>query len=144
MVAAGTESEVDRSSARRRDGGGSGRSLVVTPSLCDAHLHLQAAALAAGQPDLTGLDRAAASAVIAAVHEERLIRGDADGWLLGHGWSFAALGEHPAAAWLDEAAPGRPVALWAHDHHSRWLSARAVQLAGSGHARRPRRGSHRA
>ena len=33
-------------------------------------------------------------------------------------------------AWLDEAAPGRPVALWAHDHHSRWLSARAIQVAG--------------
>ncbi len=33
-------------------------------------------------------------------------------------------------AWLDEAAPGRPVALWAHDHHSRWLSARAIQMAG--------------
>lgn len=107
-----------------------GRDRVVAPSLCDAHLHLEAAALAAGQLDLTGLDAAAAQALVSAAHAERLFRGDTDGWILGHGWSFAALGAHPSAAWLDEAAPGRPVVLWAHDHHSRWLSSRAVQLAG--------------
>jgi hypothetical protein len=103
---------------------------LVTPSITDAHLHLVSAALAAGQPDLTGLDRAGLGAAIAEAHRTRLERGDEDGWLLGHGWSLEALGEHPDASWLDEAAPGRPVALWAHDHHSRWLSARAVQMAG--------------
>jgi hypothetical protein len=56
-------------------------------------------------------------------------QGDADGWLLGHGWSFDALGGRPDAGLLDAAAPGRPVALWAHDHHSRWLSSRAIVLA---------------
>jgi hypothetical protein len=104
--------------------------LAVTPSFTDAHLHCASAALAAGQPELTGLDRAAVSGLIGQSHRTMLERGDEDGWLLGHGWSFAALGEHPDAAWLDEAAPGRPVALWAHDHHSRWLSARAIQVAG--------------
>jgi hypothetical protein len=104
--------------------------LAVTPSFTDAHLHLATAALAADQPDLTGLDRAGVEAAIAQIHRERLESGDADGWLLGHGWTFADLGEQPDAAWLDDAAPGRPVALWAHDHHSRWLSARAIQMAG--------------
>ena len=104
--------------------------LAVMPSFTDAHIHCASAALAADQPDLTGLDRDGVMAVIAAAHTDLLERGDPDGWLLGHGWTFAALGLHPDAAWLDEAAPGRPVALWAHDHHSRWLSARAVQMAG--------------
>jgi predicted amidohydrolase YtcJ len=104
--------------------------MAVTPSFTDAHIHCASAALAAEQPELTGLDRDGVMAAIAAVHQELLERGDADSWLLGHGWTFPALGAHPDAAWLDEAAPGRPVALWAHDHHSRWLSARAIQLAG--------------
>ena len=103
---------------------------IVTPSITDSHPHLAEAALAAGRPNLTGLDRAAASEVVTEAHQHLLEAGDPDGWLLGHGWSFDALGEHPDATWLDEAAPGRPVALWAHDHHSRWLSARAVQLTG--------------
>ena len=104
--------------------------LAVVPSFTDAHLHCTSAALAASQPDLTGLDRGGVVATITAAHEELRLRGDEDGWLQGHGWSFEALGAHPAAAWLDEAAPGRPVALWAHDHHSRWLSSRAVQFGG--------------
>ena len=103
---------------------------AVMPSITDAHLHLASAALGADQPDLTGLDRAGIEEAIAQVHVARLEGGDPDGWLLGHGWSFEALGEQPHAGWLDGAAPGRPVALWAHDHHSRWLSSRAVQLAG--------------
>jgi predicted amidohydrolase YtcJ len=103
---------------------------VVAPSLTDAHLHLVDAALAARQPDLTGLDRNDAVTAVAAAHHRLVASGDRDGWLLGHGWTFAALGEHPDARWLDDAAPGRPVALWAHDHHSRWISTRAVRLAG--------------
>jgi len=104
--------------------------LAVVPSFTDAHLHCASAALAAEQPDLTGLDRAGVIAAIEAAHAEMLERGDSDSWLLGHGWTFPALGVQPDASWLDEAAPGRPVALWAHDHHSRWLSARAIQVAG--------------
>ena len=104
--------------------------LAVVPSLTDAHIHCVDAALAADQPDLTGLDREGVMAALGSAHEALLERGDEDSWLLGHGWTFDALGVHPDATWLDEAAPGRPVALWAHDHHSRWLSARAVQIGG--------------
>jgi predicted amidohydrolase YtcJ len=107
-----------------------GPELVVTPALTDAHLHLIAAALAAEQPDLSGLDRAAIEDRIASAHVDRVEGGDGDGWLLGHGWSFAAISESPRAEWLDAVAPGRPIALWSHDHHSRWLSARAIQQTG--------------
>jgi len=130
VVAAGTRADVEPLVGAPTARWQLGPEVVVTPTFCDAHLHLAAAALAAGQPDLTGLGRAALCEAIAAQHQRRLEAGDAVGWLLGHGWSLTALGEHPDAAWLDEAAPGRPVALWAHDHHSRWLSARAVQQAG--------------
>lgn len=104
--------------------------LAVVPSFTDAHIHCASAALAADQPNLAGLDRDGVVAAIGAAHAELLARGDADGWLLGHGWTERALGTHPHADWLDEAAPGRPVALWSHDHHSRWLSSRAVQVGG--------------
>ncbi len=130
VVVAGTRAEVQPLAGRETVRWELPDALAVIPSFTDAHLHLAAAALAAGQPDLTGLDRASVVAAIAEAHETLAQRGDHESWLLGHGWTFAALGEHPVAAWLDEAAPGRPVALWAHDHHSRWLSARAIQVAG--------------
>ncbi len=130
IVAAGRASDVEAFAGRDTTVWRLPPSLAVTPSFTDAHLHLASAALGAEQPDLTGLDRDGVMGAIAAVHEERLAAGDADSWLLGHGWTFPALGAHPDAGWLDEAAPGRPVALWAHDHHSRWLSARAIQSAG--------------
>ncbi len=104
--------------------------LVVAPSLTDSHLHLVLAALAAGQPDLTGLDLATVSEVISAADRRLREQGDDSGWLLGHGWSFESLGGRPTAALLDAAAPGRAVALWAHDHHSRWLSSAAIARAG--------------
>jgi predicted amidohydrolase YtcJ len=130
VIAAGRHSELEALAGPQTVTWRLPTELAVTPSFTDAHIHLASAALAAEQPDLSGLDRDGVQRAITAAHEARLVNGDADGWLLGHGWSFPALGGHPDAGWLDEAAPGRPVALWAHDHHSRWLSARAIQLAG--------------
>ena len=102
---------------------------AVVPSITDAHLHLAAAAMSSDQPDLGGCDVDQVQAIMAAAHRDRSAAGDADGWLLGHGWSFDALGVQPRATLLDEAAPGRPMALWAHDHHSRWLSTEALRRA---------------
>lgn len=130
VVAAGTRAEVGALGSARTRRWQLPERQVVLPSFTDAHMHCASAALAAGQPDLGGLDRTGIVAAVAATHQARLESGDADGWLLGHGWTFATLGEHPNASWLDEAAPGRPVALWSHDHHSRWLSARAIQVTG--------------
>jgi predicted amidohydrolase YtcJ len=130
VIAAGGRSQVEALAGPRTVTWRLPTEVAVTPSFTDAHIHLASAALAAEQPDLSGLDRSGVQRAIAAAHEARLAAGDADGWLLGHGWTFPSLAGHPDAGWLDEAAPGRPVALWAHDHHSRWLSARAIQLAG--------------
>jgi predicted amidohydrolase YtcJ len=104
---------------------------LIMPGITDAHLHLMSLAIAERQVVLTGapgLD--AALALLADAHRARLAAGDERGWLLGHGWSLHGLGRWPDAELLDRAAPGRPIALYAHDHHSRWLSTTAMQLAG--------------
>jgi predicted amidohydrolase YtcJ len=104
---------------------------VVMPGITDAHLHLVSAALAATQLDLggtSGMDEVLGR--VADAHRSRLDVGDNDGWLLGHGWTLDRLGRWPTADDLDRAAPGRPIALWAHDHHARWVSDAALSRAG--------------
>ena len=49
----------------------------------------------------------------AAAHRRRR---DLDHW--AQGWDADLLGAWPTAGDLDRAAPGRLVALWAHDHHA--------------------------
>ncbi|HEY5488620.1 MAG TPA: amidohydrolase family protein, partial [Candidatus Limnocylindrales bacterium] len=109
--------------------------VVVLPGLTDAHLHLMALVVAEAQLDLSGMDLPGALAAIAGAHRERVARGDIDGWLLGHGWSAHALGGWPDADMLEAVAPGRLVALYAHDHHSRWISHAAIRRAGIDGAR---------
>jgi len=56
-----------------------------------------------------------------------------DPWLLGGGWSMDAFpGGLPTAAELDDAARGRPAFLPNRDHHSAWVTTRALELAGVG------------
>jgi predicted amidohydrolase YtcJ len=100
---------------------------VAMPGLTDAHLHLAEAALAADRADLSttrtlaeGLER------VTTIHAER-----PDGsWLLGQGWDAERWGGWPAAEDLERVAPGRRVALWAHDHHALWVSQAALDEAG--------------
>lgn len=101
---------------------------AVLPGLTDAHLHLADLARAAEEVDLAS----------AGTLEEGLRRiGDAhaatpdpDAWLTGHGWDAVRWGGWPTAADLERVAPGRRVALWSHDHHAIWASARAIRDAG--------------
>jgi predicted amidohydrolase YtcJ len=105
-------------------------SLAITPGITDAHLHLVTASQAATQVDLGPTrDLPAALDRIRATHRLRLETGDADGWLLGHGWSLDQFRRWPTADDLEAAAPGRPIALWAHDHHARWVSGAALDRA---------------
>jgi predicted amidohydrolase YtcJ len=107
--------------------------LVALPGITDAHLHLASAASAAQQLDLGGAgDRGAVLDAIASAHADRAASGDRDGWLLGHGWSLDRMGAWPSADHLQRVAPGRPIALWTHDHHARWVSTAALAAAGIG------------
>jgi predicted amidohydrolase YtcJ len=51
-------------------------------------------------------------------------------WVTGAGWDADALGRWPTADDLDGAAPGRMVAVWAHDHHALLASHAALAAAG--------------
>jgi len=101
------------------------------PGITDAHLHLGMAAAAAAGLRLGDLpDRASVWAAIADSHATLTARGEVDTWLLGDGWSLDQLGAWPTADELGLLAPGRPVALWSHDHHARWASRPALARAG--------------
>ncbi len=100
---------------------------VAIPGLTDAHLHLARAGLAARQVDLhasptleDGLE------VIRQAHDT--LR-DPDGWLEGMGWDVDRWGRWPTADDLEAVAPGRRVALWAHDHHALLVSRAALRTA---------------
>ncbi len=102
---------------------------IAIPGLTDAHLHLAQAAMAARQVDLSvsgtlddGLMR------IRAAHETLA----PDAWLEGHGWDSDRWGGWPTADDLERVAPGRRVALWAHDHHALWTSHSALAMGGFG------------
>ncbi|MEX2546543.1 MAG: amidohydrolase [Chloroflexota bacterium] len=104
--------------------------LVVMPGITDAHLHLMTLVLAEQQIDLTGTDLDTALAAVGSRHREMLAAGDGEGWLLGHGWSLHELGGWPDTQMLESVAPHRPIALYSHDHHTRWVSRRALAVAG--------------
>lgn len=140
VLAAGSRDDVRTLAGPRTRMWRLGRRHVILPGIVDAHLHLLSASLAVHQVDLTGLDREAALAAIARAHERLEAGGrpaNQEGrpaWLLGHGWSMADLGGWPDAGMLEAVAPGRAVALWAHDHHSRWVSHEALRRASIGAA----------
>ncbi|MDX6621924.1 MAG: hypothetical protein QOK36_4310 [Gaiellales bacterium] len=104
----------------------------VVPGFTDAHVHFLDWSLRLGRLDLADT-RSHAEVVGAAA---AAVPG-ADGWLLGAGWRP----EHwprgdpaPHRRALDAACGDRPVLLWAHDHHTAWLSSAALALLPYGHA----------
>ena len=130
VTAVGDESEVGALASPATKWSRLPDDVVVLPCVTDAHLHLMALVVAEAQLDLGGLDLPGALDAISRAHRERVARGDSDGWLLGHGWSAHALGGWPDAGMIESVAPGRLVALYAHDHHSRWVSHAAIRVAG--------------
>lgn len=106
---------------------------VALPGLTDAHLHLVEAALARQRIDLGGA--ATLETALDAIAAAARARPDPLAWLEGAGWDADRLGRWPTAEDLERVAPGRLVALWAHDHHALWVSARALALTGIGRDR---------
>ena len=100
---------------------------VAVPGLTDAHLHLAAAAMSARQVDLEPEPTIAAG--LARLAEADATLDDPAAWLLGHGWDLDRWGRWPTADDLATVAPGRRMALWAHDHHSLWASHEALAAA---------------
>ena len=128
IVASGTRAEVDGLA------GPSTRRLVLSddevamPGITDSHLHLAETALAATRVDLH--DAATLDEGLARIRAGHASLTDSDAWLEGAGWDNDRWGRWPTALDLEGVAPGRKVALWAHDHHSLWVSAPALAAAG--------------
>jgi predicted amidohydrolase YtcJ len=51
-------------------------------------------------------------------------------WIVGHGWSAAALSTSPTRQLLDEAVSDRPAFLLSEDGHVAWLNTKALERAG--------------
>ena len=102
---------------------------LALPGLTDSHLHLAEAAIAAGHVQLAGaVTLADGLRQIRAAHAAA----EPGAWLTGNGWSADAWGGWPTGLDLERVAPGRPIALWAHDHHALWVSPSALALAEVG------------
>lgn len=130
VIAAGSRAEVDVLADSRTRRLALDPAELAIPGLTDAHLHLANAAISARQVDLEaeptldgGLRRiATADAAL----------GSPEAWLLGRGWDSDRWGGWPTADDLERVVPGRRVSLWAHDHHSLWVSRAALAEAGIG------------
>jgi predicted amidohydrolase YtcJ len=103
---------------------------LVLPGFQDAHIHLADSGLELLQCDL-------GDSTSPAGHLELIARYAAehpdDEWIVGGGWSMDDFGgPMPTRQLLDEAVPGRAVALTTRDGHSLWASSKALELAGIG------------
>lgn len=127
ILAVGTEREVrEHCGPRTEVVRAAGRS--VLPGFVDAHVHPPMAGVEMARCDLTGLAgrRAYLEAIgrYASEHPE-------DAWITGGGWSMDAFPRGvPLASDLDAVVGARPVFLPNRDHHSAWVSSRALELAG--------------
>ena len=103
----------------------------VAPGFTDAHVHFLSGRSSLQQLDLRGspTPRGGASPRVAAAAP------DGEGWLLGGGWHAAHWDREPTRADLDAVAAGRPVLLWAHDHHTAWVSTRGARGAPASRTR---------
>ncbi len=99
---------------------------VAIPGLTDSHLHLADGGIALESVDLSQVASLEAGLSLIAAAHDRL---PAEDWIEGHGWDFDRWSRWPLADDLERAAPGRRVALWAHDHHALWASRSALVAA---------------
>lgn len=103
----------------------------VMPGLVDVHNHH----FLAGKEDLFELQipvGANLDGIIEAVRAHAAAL-PADAWVVGGPWASDRLGDvntAEALGRLDDAAGGRPVMLTDDSHHNRWVSSRALALAG--------------
>ena len=101
---------------------------AAVPGLTDAHLHLAEAALGRQRVNLDPVR--SIDAMLERVSAAAEAQPDRDAWIEGAGWDADLLERWPTSEDLERVAPGRLVALWAHDHHALLGSTRALTEAG--------------
>jgi predicted amidohydrolase YtcJ len=100
---------------------------VAIPGLTDSHIHLAEGGIASENVDLSQVQTLPKA--LDAIRAAADARTTAD-WIEGHGWDSDRWGRWPTAEDLESVVPGRRVAIWAHDHHSLWVSRAALAIAG--------------
>jgi predicted amidohydrolase YtcJ len=127
IFAVGSEADIRRQCGAATEvidvGGG-----MVVPGFQDSHVHPPMGGLEMLRCDLTsGRSRADYLGIVgtySAAHPDAP-------WIQGGGWSMPAFPHGlPTAADLDAVVGSRPVFLPNRDHHSAWVSSRALELAG--------------
>ena len=99
---------------------------VAIPGLTDAHLHLAEGGIAREKVDLSQVASLPDALDAIRLGGERV---EPDEPIEGHGWDPDRFGRWPTADDLETVVPGRVVAIWAHDHHSLWVSRAALAVA---------------
>jgi predicted amidohydrolase YtcJ len=101
---------------------------LAIPAFGDAHIHAVGAGLEALRCDLSDYATRLDYLDVIAAYSASL---PYDAWVVGGGWSMPAFpGGTPDAADLDSVTGGRPAFLPNRDHHSAWVNAAALRLAG--------------
>ncbi|TWP33807.1 amidohydrolase [Leekyejoonella antrihumi] len=103
----------------------------VMPGLTDVHNH-HALAGRADLFEVTFSVTATLSQILDAVRAQATGL-PVDAWVIGGSWGSGLMSElatHTARFRLDEAAGGRAVLLTDDSHHNRWVSSRALEIAG--------------
>ncbi|AZI41574.1 amidohydrolase [Deinococcus psychrotolerans] len=105
------------------------RDLLLTPGLCDAHIHLVSYGFSLSQLLLHG---AGSVAEVAAKVAQRSANTPAGTWIRGGGFLMSELGlsDYPTAEMLDMVSPHHPVLLYSRDLHLAWANSLALRLAG--------------
>ena len=104
------------------------RGRLALPAFGDAHVHAVSGGLESLRCNLLGLRTRHECRQTVAEYSSALHPG---AWVLGAGWTMEAFpGGLPTAADLDTVTGGRPAFLPNRDHHSAWVNAAALKLAG--------------
>jgi len=104
------------------------RGRLTLPAFGDAHVHPVSGGLESLRCDLVGLR--SRHDCLAAV-DDYCQSLPAGAWVLGGGWTMSAFpGGLPTAADLDTVTGGRPAFLPNRDHHTAWVNAAALTMAG--------------
>ena len=104
------------------------RGRLALPAFGDAHVHAVSGGLESLRCNLLGLRTRHECLDTVAEYCSAL---HPDAWVLGGGWTMEAFpGGLPTAADLDAVTGGRPAFLPNRAHHSAWVNAAALKLAG--------------
>jgi len=100
---------------------------LLLPGLVDSHVHFLSGSLSLDQLDVSRADLPEIQKRLT----ERIQSRPEEAWVVGRGWSYAAIpGRLPNRTDLDAVSRDKPVFLVAYDGHTAWVNSNALELSG--------------